>query len=559
MKYLNNKFALLNIIIAVVFTTAGCKKYTDEYNPSSRTAETYYNTPAGFEDLVKSNYAGLRPMVGYAGLYTVGTDAFSSMGINDNYGLNLYNSNLNPFVDDVDKYFRLLYSSINIANNTLYWATQVQGAMPAAVAVRVAEAKALRAWYYFLLTETYGDVPLVLTRTTSVSLVFNRTPEKEVYAQVIQDLNDAMAALPATATDFGRVTKGFAQHLLAKVYLTRAYKLYGGGNTDFQMAATTAETLINSTTYNLKAKYADLFDPTIANFQVNSEVIFSVQYSTNVATNAVGNANGNGLQQYFLWDSQNTPLVGRSTFYGKTNSALAPDPYFFSVFDKTRDSRYLANVYDVVFAQNAGSFGSRTFAVGDTLIYYPAVPLSDAAVAASRYLIINPDKYRNSPFIAGQRNFPQFKKFRDPFVTSYVDNGGARDTYVFRLAETYLIASEAYLKLNNLPKALQYYNIIRARAAKPGINPATNVSYATEMQATTITIDNILEERLRELTGEEFRWFELKRTGTLVSRTLMYNDEAKASNTLKSFHLLRPIPQAVIDLNRDLFPQNPGY
>jgi predicted phosphatase len=79
------------------------------------------------------------------------------------------------------------------------------------------------------------------------------------------------------------------------------------------------------------------------------------------------------------------------------------------------------------------------------------------------------------------------------------------------------------------------------------------------MQVASLTIDDILDERIRELSGEEFRWFELKRTGTLVARTLAYNDEAKAANTLKVFHLLRPIPQAVIDLNRGPFPQNPGY
>lgn len=558
MKYIINKY-IFTILLLMTGGMMGCKKFTDEYNPSSRTAETYYNTPSGFEDLVKSNYYGLRQIVGYAGLYTVGTDAFSSMGINDNYGLNLYNNNLNPFIGDVDTYFKLLYSSINIANNTLYWSDQVQGGVATTISIRVAEAKALRAWYYFLLTETFGDVPIVLTRTTSVTLAYMRAPEKEVYARIIQDLTEAITVLPASATDFGRVTKGFAQHLLAKVYLTRGYKTYGGANTDFQLAATTAESVIASGTYSLKAKYADLFDPAVPNFQVNPELIFSIQYSTNAATNGNGGANGNSLQQYFLWDCQNTPLVGRSPFYGKTNSALAPDPYFFSVFDKLRDSRYLANVYDVVYAQNAGTFGTRTFAVGDTLLYYPSVALPDATVAASRYLIINPDKYRNSPFIAGQRNYPQFKKFRDPFVTSYVDNGGARDTYVFRLAETYLVAAEAYLKLGNTTKALQYYNAIRARAAKPGNNPSTNIPYSTELQVATISINDILEERLRELTGEEFRWFELKRTGTLIARTLQYNDEAKASNTLKGFHLLRPIPQSVIDLNRGPFAQNPGY
>ena len=154
---------------------------------------------------------------------------------------------------------------------------------------------------------------------------------------------------------------------------------------------------------------------------------------------------------------------------------------------------------------------------------------------------------------------PNSKKFRDPFVTAYVDNGGARDTYVFRLAEAYLMAAEAYLKMGNTAKALQYFNIIRARAAKPGINPATNTAYATEIQVNTLTLDDILDERVRELTGEEFRWFELKRTGTLVQRVLAHNEEAKAAGAIKPANLLRPIPQAVIDLNRGEFPQNAGY
>jgi tetratricopeptide (TPR) repeat protein len=555
MKYINRKYWVLCFLV-VLFTTGGCKKFTDEYNPGGQTAETYYNTPAGFEDLGKSNYAPLRGIVNFGGLYYVGTDVFSSPGINDNNGENLYNVNLNSFNGDVDGYFRQLYSAINIANNTIYWATQVQGGNAANINIRVAEAKALRAYYYFLLTETFGDVPVVLTRTTIVSLVFTRTPEKDVYNQILQDLNDAVAVLPTTTADFGRVTKGFAQHLLSKVYLTRGYKSYGGGNADFQLAATYAEAVIAGP-YALKAKYADLFDPTIANFQVNNEIIFSVQYSTN--TNTGANGGGNSLQQYFLWDTQNTGLIGRSTFYGKTNTSASLDPYWFSLFDKSRDSRYLANVYDVVYVQVAGSYNSKSFAVGDTLIYYPTVPFTAAQKAAKKYVVLNPDEYRNSPFVSGQRNYPQFKKFRDPGVPGYVDGGGVRDTYVFRLAETYLMASEAYLKLGNLPKALQYFNTIRTRAAKPGNNPVTGVAYATELQVTTLTIDDILDERVRELTGEEFRWFELKRTGTLVQRVLAYNDEAKAFNTLKAFHLLRPIPQAVIDLNRGVFPQNPGY
>jgi len=568
MKYIIKKYVVL-LLAVVLVTISGCKKYTDEYNPGNRTAETYYNTAAGFEDLVRSNYATLRGIVNFPQLYNMGSDLYSTPSITDQNGLNLYNNNLNSFNGDVDNLFRQLYSAINIANNTIYWASQVTDGNPDNLAIRVAEAKALRAYDYFLLVETFGDIPLVLTRTIAPTLTYIRTPEKDIYAQIIQDLADCISILPPTATDFGRVNKGFAQHLLAKIYLTRGYKSYGAGNADFQEAATLANAVITSGTYKLKPLFAELFDPTVANFQANNEVIFSVQYSVN----AQFNGNGNALQQWFMWDSQNSALVGRSTFYGKTNNALAPVPYFFSLFNQTADSRYLATVYDQILTQTAGTFNGKSFSPGELFIYYPPVAFTPAQKAGVKYLVINPDEYRNSPFISGARNYPQFKKFRDPFVAGYVDNGGARDTYVFRLAETYLLAAEAYVKLNNQPLALARLNEVRTRAAKPGTNPVTGLTYAAEMQYTgTVTLDAILEERGRELVGEEFRWFELKRmyetvgnvnTNKLLTRPLLYNDELKAEQggkaVLDAKVLLRPIPQAQIDLNRGDFPQNKGY
>ncbi|QNN44801.1 RagB/SusD family nutrient uptake outer membrane protein [Pedobacter roseus] len=568
MKNTNIKHILISLS-ALLLTVAGCKKFTDEYNPANRTAEGYYDKFSGFEDLSKSNYATLRGIINFPTFFNLGTDTYSTPNVNDNNGENLYNVNLNSQNPNSLSLYGQMYAAINIANNTIYWATQVTDGNATTLNIRAAEAKALRAFYYYYLAETFGDIPLVITRTTVPTLSYTRAPEKDIYGQVIKDLNEAIAVLPATTTDFGRVTKGFAQHLLAKVYLTRGYKSYGEGNADFTQAANLAETVITSGTYSLKTKFSDLFDPTVANYQSSNEIIFSVQYSTN----PLFNGSGNSLQQWFLWDVQNTALLGRSVFYGKTNNAIAPDPYFFSLFNKTSDSRYLATVYDAVITQVAGKYNNKDFAVGDTLIYYPVVPFTAAQKALRKYIVINPDEYRSSPFINGVRNYPQFKKFRDPFVSGYVDNGGARDTYVFRLAETYLIAAEAYVKLNNQGKALTYMNVLRTRAAKTGINPVSNVLYATELQYTgTVTLDAILEERARELVGEEFRWYELKRmyetvgnvaTNKLLTRSVLYNDELKAAQAGKTVldakYLLRPIPQSQIDLNRGPFPQNPGY
>jgi starch-binding outer membrane protein, SusD/RagB family len=555
-----HKLYLYIISAAFLWNTTGCNKFIEEDNLGGRTAETYYNTKQGFEDLVKSNYSNLRPIANYYALYCLGTDIYSSYNTDDVSALNLYNNSLNSALGDVDSYWIQLYYAIGIANTTLYWSDEVEGLDTATLKIRIGEAKALRAYYYFLLAETFGDAPLVLIPATEPRSDYTRAPEKDLYTQMITDLTEAAAVLPKTSTEFGRVTRGMAQHLLSKVYLTRAYKTYGEGSSDYTQAATLADSVINSGTYSLQTTFSTLFDPTITNFQVNSEVIFSVQYSTTTATNVWWYATapsttytGNSLHGLFITYPSITAF-GRSALYGKSTGPSAPDPYFFSLFDKTRDSRYLATAWNAMLAQVA----STPFSVGDTVIFYPDTAWSETQKAAVEYYVINPDEYRNT-FFTLTRAYPSFKKFREVDV-AFGDNGGTRDTYLFRLAETYLVAAEAYLQLGNTSKALEYYNAIRARGAKTGTNPATGIAYSTEMQVSTLTIDDILDERARELAGEEFRWYELKRTGKLIERTMAHNDETKAANTTIDNHfLLRPIPQSQIDLSSVGLAQNPGY
>ncbi|HYC83601.1 MAG TPA: RagB/SusD family nutrient uptake outer membrane protein, partial [Chryseosolibacter sp.] len=96
-------------------------------------------------------------------------------------------------------------------------------------------------------------------------------------------------------------------------------------------------------------------------------------------------------------------------------------------------------------------------------------------------------------------------------------------------------------------------NAVRTRAAIPGQEAAMQIT------AADVTIDLILDERAREFVGEYKRWPDLKRTGKLIERTLLHNNLAKMQNALDEIHLLRPIPQSVIDRDSGDFPQNPGY
>lgn len=123
--------------------------------------------------------------------------------------------------------------------------------------------------------------------------------------------------------------------------------------------------------------------------------------------------------------------------------------------------------------------------------------------------------------------------------------GNSKDRMKFRLAETYLLKAEACIQQKKYAEAAEAINAVRRRAG------------ATEITASQATLDFLLDERIRELVGEEARRFTLSRTGTQVERVAKYN---KYSAGFDAHNLVWPIPQTVIDSNTGAeFPQNEGY
>jgi len=142
--------------------------------------------------------------------------------------------------------------------------------------------------------------------------------------------------------------------------------------------------------------------------------------------------------------------------------------------------------------------------------------------------------------------FPALTKFFYGRAENLSLTGSYKDRMKFRLAETYLLLAEAYLGQNNPAKAADAINEVRKRAG------------ASVVTANQVTTDFLLDERIRELVGEESRRFTLVRTNKLVDRVKAYNTAIK--DKINVNHALWPIPQAIIDANRDAaFPQNPGY
>src|SRR4051812_45196443 len=212
---------LLVPIAVVAMSAVGCVDLTE--TPITGITSAYYGTPSGFDAAVGAMYQPLRSFWALergATMTVFGTDEFQK-GADGGYKFfNDYTSALNGDVDFIQQTWRDFYQGINTANTVIDVAKTAN--LPAAtLALRVAEAKFLRAMYYFTLVRTYGDVPLYTTPTAGVLTATVRDPKDKVYLQIISDLQAAEAALPDKAAQYGRADKPAAQHLLGEVYLTR--------------------------------------------------------------------------------------------------------------------------------------------------------------------------------------------------------------------------------------------------------------------------------------------------------------------------------------------------
>lgn len=609
-----HKFYFFGLLAALSLIATGCgDDFLTEKPVSTLTTDVYYKTETGFEDLVKSCYPLLRNIHQNRDMVLNGTDIFSSgTGWSaaqkvDPGPLDVYDTRLNPSNAVFQSLWQLLYAEIARTNTVVSRAVDVP-MDEARKGVRVAEAKFLRALSYFYLVQQWGDVPMPLVETTSASKEAVRVPAKDIYQQIINDLLEAESKLPAVASNYGRATKGAAQFLLARVYLTRGWNFansLGGTDADFTKAVEYADKVIE--TYPLAARYKDLFpirseNPltqyTGAQNDKNPEIIFSVQYSSDVLTNKtdpafqVDPAGGNNLHSIFGGGGEGfAGSIGRTPDYNRHQSRHVATQAVYRLFDPDMDSRYDHNFVEVGYAlSNVNNFLpirqndaiKINIAKGDTVCYFrpwnrPATTLEERGLdvgGVKPYAVINVDEYggvytRQSGFGAGDH--PMMWKFWEPGLP-YGDAYGTFNESIFRSAEAYLIAAEAIVKgagNGKLGGAEVYYNKVLDRAltdptadpecaADPG-NVQSLESKPYRATAGNISVDMILDERARELMGEYTRWYDLKRTGKLIERVKKYNPWAQKGSEISEKHYLRPIPQSEIDLSFPAMNQNEGY
>lgn len=546
-------------VMSIMLASQSCEDLLDE-KVVSGIGNDYINTPKGFEDAVKSAYSALRYFYGTQQGLTLteyGTDIYATGADGGYKGFHFYDTQMQPTVDYLINTWDELYRGINTCNAVIERAPKAT-VSDAVKKLRVAEAKFLRAHYYYILHQQWGGVDLRLTETLVPTKETKRATDAEMFSAIIKDLNEAIADLEAKghSSDYGRATKASAEALLAKVYLVKAYSGSKAAD-DFAKAAALCNNVINNYGFKLLDDYGQVHDE---NNQMNSEVVFAVQYTSDPLTNLTNNTGavngGNNLHLFFGMQYDVQPGMKRDVFYGRPFKRLRPTSYLLNtVFaDRTNDSRYKKTFRDTWLSNNPGanlnaSFDDSktklTFAAGDTAIYIPGYEMSKAERATKKYQVLVPSAY-------SEALFPTLTKFFDTKRPDLTYEAGSRDFYVFRLADIYLMLAEAQLKAGNISEATKAINAVRYRAGWPGKKDAMLITDAQ------MTFELVIEERARELAGEQVRWLDLKRWGLLVERVKKYNPQAAVNITDK--HYLRPIPQTQIDRSaKGVFAQNPGF
>lgn len=581
-----------------LLTVTSCSDFLTEKPEGTMDADKYFRTEEGYEYMIKAVYEPVRYLTRRTSTYMLGTDMYTSPGRGLDYGnvqdkveyskqyLRGFNEYFKTSIDasngDFLDTFKDAYNLIQRANTAIAYGERAD-ITPELRDQRAGEAKFLRALAYFFLVEQFSDVPLLVEEVNEPHYTAERTPEKDIYDFIIKDLEGCYdkVAKKDDQPEFGRVTRGAIKTLLSKLYLTRAYKPYAETD-DAKRAYDLAEDVIKNEGYILLNDFGDIFEE---GNEENDEIIFSIQYSTDQQINWSGNTDYSNFQPFVF----SIPGMGaKNEFEERYTGTVAPTRAAYLLYDRTWDSRFDETFQKEYYANEAKSADAGAFGevkIGDLMIrcqFPDEHQLTRAEKDACSYFVVNFDEYADQPLVGGLKDdngdyrvngfaqdengndtkaryyvYPGIRKFRDS-QARYNDVGeqGTRDHFEFRLAEVYLIAAEASLKAG-VGDGAYYLQAIRNRASKTGTAPAL-----------ALTIDNILDERARELMGEERRFFDLKRTGTLRDRVFTRKMNEKAARALevhgpelafRDEYLVRPLPYDWTRYLQNVIEQNPGY
>lgn len=564
-----HKFCIAAMGCAFVALSSGCSdSYLDEH--------MYSKYGPGVSD-VEAKLVGLHYKIGqmlgrswdqgYAGIWQDGTDVGAPGDITGTERPFFKYAELNSEHNMVSGLWDNLYSLIGAAN--LIINNEEVGSD-----AQRAEARFFRAYAYNQLVTGWGDVVLLTEPVSTPRTDFARTPKAEVDKVIEEDLMYAIANLPAVnaLAKPSRVGKDAARMLAAEAFLRMGYQHNDASY--YKKAEEAVSPVITEGNYKLISErfgqfldepsgdyYSDMFRyGNQRRSQGNTENIWLFEMENNAI---VPGGTIDNPQQRRNWvpgfhkiaGMQNADSIG-----GRGNGRLRLSNYVkYGLYEKG-DIRNSNNNIRRVMYYNRQGWGGATYNINkDGYI------CQDGDVVAKTVTVG-----------VGSRVYVSVKDTLAVFYPHTTKWGGydpnddfgyalVKDFPLMRFGEAYLLRAEARMRQGNNLGAAEDINVLRDRAFK---DARVDDPDAGKVTADMMNIDFILDERIRELVGEENRRFTLMRTGELGNRVRMMMQPKWAESTPEkaiegfdeSKHILLPIPLTEIQLNKDgELKQNPGY
>ena len=597
------------VLLTSLFMTS-CSDFLEAKNKTAGgTADEYFGKDPGA--LLTAAYSSLKSISFNTDFFSRGTDLYIHTRSTTATAFDTYD--LTPGDGTVTSFYSNTYKTINLANGVLNYAGEGS--------TLGAEARFLRCYGYYLLTQHFGGVPYITKYINDAEKSYPRTPLAEIYQSVIEDLTDLYNNSSLAAQDHtGHASKQAVAALLAKVYLAAGWDIdtslgdavqgtYTVNSTEkFTQAAAWAEKAING--INLTMSFDDKWSPYN---EGNAEEIFSVQYDRAGYPDDV-TSGGHSMQNNF-GGYYGTPNDGGMKGESSQDQQSEKSMYLFEPGDLRYEATFMTTMYNATKSGSSADWGSTGYyayynKTADELKNYPIAKkyfpywytqeevqayidahqdqfklrtsegyANDVRIALltlpnvilwqyDKNGVLKPESQLIATYNVQTSNGTCVKKFDDPASDQVGSNNDFRDIVLFHVSDMYLIAAEAYLMAGQTAQALAKLNAVRQRAGVATLNAFGDYDpqYSTSTAFTLTSLDVILDERARELYAEGHRWMDLRRTKQLVRYNLEFSKEyiksvAQMSSPKGDIRWLRPIPSNEISANTAMTneDQNPGY
>mgnify|MGYP002588324577 FL=1 len=568
------------LLAAMTFT--GC--YDLETYPGDKVNEgTFYKTGDHAHQGLMGIYGMLRLNEAYG--YQFCFDHLGDIA----YGYNYYMMFLATYTDrdgTIQAHWQTFYDGIHRVNTFIRSVKGMRGIITdEQINEYVAEAKFLRAMFYFSLTDLFGGVPYY-DESTNVNEEFMnlkqpRSSLEEVRAHILEDLDEAIKYLPVehAASEYGRATKGAAYALRGKVHLY---------DKEWQSAINDFEEIVynksNNYGYALDDDYARVFK--LYNGAKSPETVFSIQNKSGVGTEygmqiqalmgcrgAYGSCWNNTVPSTQLVDmyefKDGRPFNWDEIFPGY--NAMTPEQRKELLSVEMDGSGTIVGLREADTAKILSAYTCRDPRLMATVIVPYSHYMGNIGRTTNVDLIfaLDHDLAGNANGGTIQNNAGWVSYLYRKFVTEG-DQGGAisnrlHTPFAFpliRFADVLLMLSEAYNEAGQLDKAVTEFNKVRARVGMPGLNsgPAWMVVSNKEQMA-----ERIRKERAVEFAGEGLRFSDLRRWGYEIAHKTLNNVDAVNiygepiyTHLFTERDMLWPIPGVERERNKEL-TQNPGW